>query len=73
MKEIAISIWFFVIFIPMIYLCYQSLQSLDYEKIVRRGKGREYKILILILSVVLAFLFASAFTTVLERIFAFIP
>ena len=73
MKEIVISIWFFVIFIPMIYLCYQSLQSLDYEKIVRRGKGREYKILILILSVVLAFLFASAFTTVLERIFAFIP
>lgn len=68
MLEIALTIWFFIVFIPSIYLIYTSLQCFDYEKILRRGKVRELKILLFIVSVCLAFLFADCFTSIIERI-----
>jgi uncharacterized membrane protein YwzB len=68
MYDIAITIWFFIVLIPTIYLIYTSLQCFDYEKILRRGKTRELKILLFIISVALAFLFAQCFVTIVERI-----
>ena len=68
MYDIAITIWFFIVLIPSTYLIYTSLQCFDYEKILRRGKTRELKILLFIISVALAFLFAQCFVTIVERI-----
>ena len=68
MLEIALTIWFFIVFIPSIYLIYTSLQCFDFEKILRKGKVREFKIIMFIVSVCLAFLFASCFTDIIERI-----
>lgn len=68
MYDIAITIWFFIVLIPTTYLIYTSLQCFDYEKILRRGKTRELKILLFIISVALAFLFAQCFVTIVERI-----
>ncbi len=72
MTNIILSIWFFVVFIPAIYLFYQCLSCLDFEKFVRRGKAREYKILVLLMSFILASLFALAFVEIIERILAFV-
>lgn len=68
MLEIALTIWFFVIFIPTTYLVYVSLQCFDYEKILRKNKVKELKIILFIISVVLAFLFAQCFITIIEKI-----
>lgn len=69
MPDIIISIWFFVIFIPSIYLIYNLLQCFDYEKILRKHKTKEFKILYFIVCIILAYLFASAFTELIERIY----
>ncbi len=69
MADIIISIWFFVIFIPGIYIVYTCMQCFDYEKVLKKGKTREFKILFLIMSVIIAFLFAFAFTQVLREIY----
>jgi len=68
----ALTIWFFIIFIPTIYLAYTSLQCFDYEKFLRRGKTRELKIVLFLLSVVIAFLFAQCFVYIIERIANFV-
>lgn len=62
------SIWFFIIFIPGIYLTYTSLQCFDFAKLLRNGKVKDFKIIYFMLSVIIAFLFAKAFTEVIERI-----
>ena len=62
---------FFIIFFPLIYLIYQCLTAFDYEKILRRNKVRELKILMLVISVGGAYLFAQAFLAILDHITAF--
>lgn len=69
MPDIIISLWFFVIFIPSIYVVYNLLQCFDYEKILKKNKERDFKILYFIVCIIIAFLFASAFTEVLERLY----
>lgn len=66
--DIALTIWFFIVLIPTTYLMYTSLQCFDYEKILRRGKTRELKIVLFLISVAVAFLFAQCFVTIIERI-----
>ncbi len=68
MIDIIANVWFFVVFIPSVYLAYQCLQCFDYTKILRNGKSRELLILLMILSVIIAFLFASTFSSIIERI-----
>ena len=72
MFDVYSAIWFFVIFIPSIYLFYKSLQCFDYEKYIKAGRAREFKIVYVLICIILAFLFALAFTTVLEKIYSFI-
>lgn len=67
MLETALTIWFFIIFIPTTYLIYISLQCFDYEKILRNGKVKELKIILFIISVVLSFLFSECFVTIIEK------
>lgn len=69
MPEVIISIWFIVIFIPAIYIVYNCLQCFEYEKFLKKGKTREFKIVYLITCVALAYLFASAFTELIERVY----
>ena len=62
------TLWFFLTFLPMIYLVYTLLKIFDYSKILLRGRVGELKALLLIISIGIAFLFASAFVEVVERI-----
>lgn len=71
--NIALTIWFFVILIPTVYLMYISLQCFDYEKILRKNKTRELKIVLFLVSVAVGFLFAQCFVTIIERIANIIP
>lgn len=68
MLDIVLTIWFFIILIPTIYLLYTSLQCFDYEKLLKKGKVRELKIVLFIVSVGFSFLFASCFVSIIERI-----
>lgn len=68
MIDLIITIWFFVLFIPGIYVAYTAMQSINWEKIMKRGKTREFKILYIAMSVILSFLFATAFCEVIQRI-----
>ena len=68
MLETALTIWFFVVLIPTTYLTYTCLQCFDYEKILRKGKVRELKIILFLISVAISFLFAHCFITIIERI-----
>ena len=62
------TLWFFLTFLPMVYLVYTLLKIFDYSKILLRGRAGELKALLLIISIGIAFLFASAFVEVVERI-----
>ena len=62
------TLWFFLTFIPMVYLVYTLLKIFDYSKILLRGRTGELKALLIIISIGIAFLFASAFVEVIERI-----
>lgn len=65
------NIWFFIVFIPMIYVCYMLLMCFDYQKILRRNKVGDLKALMIIISVGIAYLFASAFIEVVNRMISF--
>ena len=62
------TLWFFITFLPMVYLVYTLLKIFDYSKIILKGRVGELKALLLIISIGIAFLFASAFVEVIERI-----
>lgn len=68
--ELAMTIWFFIVFIPATYLIYLSLQCFDYEKILRKGKVKELKIVLFMTSVAIGFLFAECFVSIIERIYS---
>ena len=72
MFELITNIWFFVVFIPLIYLFYRYMQCFDFEKILKKNRIFEFKVIYFCVSVILAYLFASAFCAVLERIYAII-
>lgn len=61
---------FFTCFLPMIYAFYQCLTAFDYEKILRRGKVRELKFILLIVSIGASYLFAEAVVAVVRYIIA---
>ena len=62
------TLWFFITFLPMVYLVYTLLKIFDYSKILLKSRVGELKALLLIISIGIAFLFASAFVEVIERI-----
>ncbi len=65
------TIWFFIIFIPMIYAVYNLFKIFDYEKVLRKGKIEQLKILLAIISTGISFLFAISIVEVIERISKF--
>lgn len=62
------TLWFFITFLPMIYVTYTLLKIFDYSKIILKGTTGYLKALLIIISIGIAFLFASAFVSVIERI-----
>ena len=72
MENTIITIWFFIIFIPGIYLFYKCLQCFDYEKILKRGQIASFKIVYMLVCIILSYLFAKAFTYVFELIYNFL-
>ena len=69
MVQIIINVWFFILFIPGIYIIYKCMQCFDFEKVLKKGQVRNFKILYIIISIIISFLFALTFTTVIEKIY----
>ena len=72
MEKTILTIWFFALFIPGIYLFYKCLQCFDYEKVLKKGKTASFKIVYILVCVILSYLFASAFCAVFEKIYEFL-
>lgn len=72
MTDRVASIWFFIIFIPMTYLCYVLLMCFDFEKILRRNKTKDLRMLMIIISVGLAYIFTEAFLAVINHFAVFL-
>lgn len=71
MEERILTMWFFIIFIPMVYTIYNLLKAFDFQKILRKDKIKELKILMIVVSVGFGYLFAKAFVEVIDRISIF--
>ena len=71
MEDRILSMWFFIIFIPLVYAFYNLMKSFDFQKILRKNKIRELKIMMIIVSVGFSYLFAQAFLEVIDRIAKF--
>ena len=66
------SIWFFVIFIPITYLCYVLLMCFDFAKVLRRNKVRDLRMLMILVSVGISYLFTEAFLAVINHFAVFL-
>ena len=72
MANNLIIVWFFIIFIPGVYLFYKCLQCFDYEKILKKGQTNTFRIAYFLICIILSFLLSSAFVGVIEKIYEFI-
>lgn len=68
MADILIDVWFLVLMFGLSAIVYRTFQAIDYSKIFRRNSTWEIRTLVLLLSIAIAYLVASAFISVLERI-----
>jgi len=71
MSDAFITATFFIIFIPGVYVVYNLLKAFDYEKILRRGQIGQLKVLMVIVSIGLSFLLATAVVEMIERLTKF--
>lgn len=59
---------YFIIMIPGIFLFYYLLQSFNYEKILKAGKVKEFRILYILICVILASLLAWSVVEAIARL-----
>lgn len=71
MIEQYLTAMYLIIFIPMIYIIYNLLKAFDFQKILRKGQIGQLKVLMIVISVGLSYLFASAIVEVIERLSKF--
>lgn len=69
MPDIFFTMLYFVAIIPLTYFCYTLLTIFDYTKILRRGCTNQLKVLLMLISVGIAYLVTSAFFEIIERIY----
>lgn len=70
MIDIA-AIWFFVFLIPLIPICFRALMALDFSKMFKPNAIWQIRLLVLLLSVIIAFLFSYAMYTIVKLILGF--
>lgn len=58
----------FLLFFPVTYFVYKSMQAIDFSKIFRPNSSEAIRLLFMVISVVLGFLFVHAFVSLLEYI-----
>lgn len=68
----VLVMWFFILFIPMVYVVYNLLTIFDYEKFLRANKVPQLKVLLLIISIGISYLFTESIISVLEKISTFL-
>lgn len=62
------NMWFLMLFLPLCVITFRALMAVDYSKIFYKGRVWEIRFLFLIVSIGLAYLFASAFIKIIEVI-----
>ncbi len=72
MDDRVLVMWFFILFIPMVYVVYNLLTIFDYEKFLRANKVPQLKVLLLIISIGISYLFTESIISVLEKISTFL-
>lgn len=72
MNNRILVMWFFILFIPMVYLVYNLFTIFNYEKILRANKVPQLKLLLMIISVGISYLFAESIIAVIEKISIFL-
>ncbi|MFA5542541.1 MAG: DUF1146 family protein [Bacilli bacterium] len=72
MNDRILVMWFFILFIPMVYLVYNLFTIFNYEKILRANKVPQLKLLLMIISVGISYLFAESIIAVIEKISIFL-
>ena len=58
----------FLLFFPMTYFTYRSLQAIDLQKVFKANSGDAIRLLMMMFSVIIGFLFMNAFVSLLEYI-----
>ena len=66
--DVLLSTWYMIIFFGLIPIVYKALTAMDVSRIFKRNSTWEIRLLVLLMSIVLSYLTASAFVAVLERI-----
>ncbi len=72
MDDRVLVMWFFILFIPMVYVIYNLLTIFDYEKFLRANKVPQLKVLLFIISIGISYLFTESIISVLEKISTFL-
>lgn len=72
MDDRVLVMWFFILFIPMVYVVYNLLTIFDYEKFLRANKVPQLKVLLFIISIGISYLFTESIISVLEKISTFL-
>lgn len=60
---------YFILFFPLIPICFKALLALDFSKMFKVNSSWQIRVLVLLLSVILSYLFSSAIVGMLERIY----
>lgn len=72
MDDRVLVMWFFILFIPMVYVVYNLLTIFDYEKFLRANKVPQLKVLLFIISIGISYLFTESIISVLDKISTFL-
>lgn len=65
------AIWFFIFLIPLVPITFRALMALDFAKLFLPNAVWQIRLLVLLLSVIIAFLFSFAMYTIIDLIIAF--
>ena len=68
MNQTVLAITYIVIFIPSIFLFYFTLQSLNYDKLLKAGKQMYFKVFYVLLCIILAFSLSFALTYTIDKV-----
>jgi len=63
-----ITMWFLFIFIVLIPITYRALMALNFSNIFNRSSTWQIRFLMMLISIILAFLASFAFISIIERI-----
>jgi len=60
---------YFMFFLPLIPLCFKALSAIDFSKVFKQNSTWQIRLLILLLSIIISYLLASAIENFIVRIY----